>query len=96
MPTYSWKGRNSAGNVQEGVLTTEDKETLVATLRKQQILVTAVTEKGKEFALPKFGGGGSQKEIAIFTVKANVPVFNSPTLVNTLASTMLCNERSNS
>ena len=74
MPTYSWKGRNSAGNVQEGVLTTEDKETLVATLRKQQILVTAVTEKGKEFSLPKFGGGVKQKEIAIFTRQFSVMI----------------------
>jgi type IV pilus assembly protein PilC len=74
MPTYSWKGRNSAGNVQEGVLTAEDKETLVATLRKQQILVTAITEKGKEFALPKFGGGVSQKEIAIFTRQFSVMI----------------------
>ncbi len=74
MPTYSWKGRNPAGLVQEGVLAADSKEALVAMLRKQQILVTAVTEKGKEFALPKFGGGVSQKEIAIFTRQFSVMI----------------------
>ena len=74
MPTYSWKGRNAAGAVQEGVLSAANKEALVGTLRKQQILVTAVTEKGKEFALPKFGGGVTQKEIAIFTRQFSVMI----------------------
>ncbi|TDI34900.1 MAG: type II secretion system F family protein [Acidobacteria bacterium] len=74
MPTYAWKGRNASGSVQEGVLTSANKEALVATLRKQQILVTAVTEKGKEFALPKFGGGISQKDIAIFTRQFSVMI----------------------
>ena len=74
MPTYSWKGRNAAGVVQEGVMSAESKGTLVTTLRKQQILVTGVTEKGKEFALPKFGGGVSQKEIAIFTRQFSVMI----------------------
>ncbi|TDI48283.1 MAG: type II secretion system F family protein [Acidobacteria bacterium] len=74
MPTYAWKGRNASGSVQEGVLTSANKEALVATLRKQQILVTAVTEKGKEFAFPKFGGGIKQKDIAIFTRQFSVMI----------------------
>ncbi|MFQ5669621.1 MAG: type II secretion system F family protein [Acidobacteriota bacterium] len=74
MPTYSWKGRNPAGVMQEGVLSADSKEALVGMLRKQQILVTAVTEKGKEFALPKFGGGVKQKEIAIFTRQFSVMI----------------------
>jgi type IV pilus assembly protein PilC len=36
--------------------------------------VTAVTEKGKEFALPKLGGGISRKEIAIFTRQFSVMI----------------------
>lgn len=74
MPTYSWKGRSAAGVVQEGVVSAESKEALIATLRRQQILVTGVTEKGKEFSLPKFGGGVSQKEIAIFTRQFSVMI----------------------
>jgi type IV pilus assembly protein PilC len=74
MPNYSWKGRTRAGRVQEGVLVAESKEAAIATLRKQQIIVTAVTEKGKEFALPKLGGGISNKEIAVFTRQFSVMI----------------------
>ena len=74
MPNYSWKGRTRGGRVQEGVLVAESKEAAIATLRKQQIIVTAVTEKGKEFALPKLGGGISSKELAIFTRQFSVMI----------------------
>jgi type IV pilus assembly protein PilC len=74
MPNYSWKGRTRAGKTQEGVLVAENKDAVVASLRKQQIIVTAVTEKGKEFALPKLGGGISRKEIAIFTRQFSVMI----------------------
>ncbi len=93
MPTYSWKGRNAAGTVQEGVLTSANTEALVATLRKQQILVTAVTEKGKEFALPKFGGGISQKDIAIFTRQFSVMIDAGLPLVQCLE--ILAGQQSN-
>ncbi len=74
MPNYSWKGRTRNGKVQEGVLVAESKDAVVAMLRKQQIMVTAVTEKGKELALPKFGGGISRKEIAVFTRQFSVMI----------------------
>ncbi|HEX5044502.1 MAG TPA: type II secretion system F family protein [Candidatus Polarisedimenticolaceae bacterium] len=74
MPNYSWKGRTRAGRTQEGVLVAESKDAVIASLRKQQIIVTAVTEKGKEFALPKLGGGISRKEIAIFTRQFSVMI----------------------
>ena len=62
MPNYSWKGRTREGRVQEGVLVAANKDAVISSLRKQQIIVTAVTEKGKEFALPKIGGGISKKD----------------------------------
>ncbi len=74
MPNYSWKGRTRGGRVQEGVLVAESKEAAIAALRKQQIIVTAVTEKGKEFALPKFGGSIKSKQIAIFTRQFSVMI----------------------
>jgi type IV pilus assembly protein PilC len=74
MPNYSWKGRTRGGRIQEGVLVAESKEAAIATLRKQQIIVTTVTEKGKEFALPKIGGGISSKEIAVFTRQFSVMI----------------------
>src|SRR5258706_7635028 len=74
MPNYSWKGKGKAGKIQEGVIAADSKEAVVALLRKQQILVTGVTEKGKEIALPKMGGGVKQKEIAIFTRQFSVMI----------------------
>jgi type IV pilus assembly protein PilC len=74
MPNYSWKGRTRAGRVQEGILVAESKDAAIAALRKQQIIVTAVTEKGKEFALPKLGGRIGHKEIALFTRQFSVMI----------------------
>src|SRR5258706_8279041 len=74
MPNYTWKGRTRAGKTQEGVLVAENKDAAIAMLRKQQVTVTAVTEKGKEFALPKLGGSISQKEIAVFTRQFSVMI----------------------
>jgi len=74
MPNYSWKGRTRAGKVQEGVLVAESKEAALAVLRKQQIIVSAVTERGKEFALPILKGKVSSKEIAVFTRQFSVMI----------------------
>ena len=74
MPVYAWKGRNKMGKTQEGTLTADSKDAVIALLRRQQIMVAAVTEKGKEIAVPKFGGGVKQKEIAIFTRQFSVMI----------------------
>ncbi len=74
MGQYTWKGKSRGGAVQEGVLVADSKEAVIAMLRKQQIIVTGVTEKGKEIALPKFGGGVNQKEISIFTRQFSVMI----------------------
>jgi type IV pilus assembly protein PilC len=74
MPTYAWKGKNKTGKMQEGVLTADSKDQVIQALRRQQIMVSAVTEKGKELAIPKFGGGVKQKEIAIFTRQFSVMI----------------------
>jgi type IV pilus assembly protein PilC len=74
MPTYNWKGKNKMGKSQEGVITADSKDAVIATLRRQQVMVSGVTEKGKELAIPKFGGGVSQKEIAIFTRQFSVMI----------------------
>src|SRR5499426_1169044 len=74
MPVYAWKGKNKMGKTQEGTLTADSKDAVIALLRRQQIMVAAVTEKGKEIAVPKFGGGVKQKEIAIFTRQFSVMI----------------------
>jgi type IV pilus assembly protein PilC len=60
--------------MQEGVLVADNKDAAVAMLRRQQIVITTVTEKGKEFALPKFGSGIGRKEVAIFTRQFSVMI----------------------
>jgi len=74
MPSFEWKGRDRHGNSQSGVLIGDNKDAVIATLRKQQIVVTTVKEKGKEIALPKFGGGISSKDIAVFTRQFSVMI----------------------
>src|SRR5262249_8748608 len=74
MPNYSWKGKSRGGNGQEGVIVAESKEAVINMLRRQQVIVTAVTEKGKEFALPKIGSGIKRKELAIFVRQFSVMI----------------------
>ncbi len=74
MPSFEWKGRDREGNAQTGVLIGDNKDAVIAALRRQQIVVTTVKEKGKEIALPKFGGGIKQKAIAIFTRQFSVMI----------------------
>ena len=38
MPNYVWKGKNRGGASQEGVLVADNKDAVIAILRKQQIL----------------------------------------------------------
>jgi type IV pilus assembly protein PilC len=74
MPSYEWKGRDRDGNPQTGVLIGDSKDAVIAALRRQQIVVTTVKEKGKEIALPKFGGGIKSKDIAVFTRQFSVMI----------------------
>ncbi len=74
MPSYEWKGRDRDGKTQSGVLIGDSKDAVIAALRRQQIVVTTVKEKGKEIALPKFGGGIKSKEISIFTRQFSVMI----------------------
>src|SRR5467141_3345677 len=74
MPTFEWKGTARNGQTQTGVLVAESKDSVVATMRRQQIVVTAVREKGKEIALPKFGGRVPPQLVAIFTRQFSVMI----------------------
>ncbi|HYM62978.1 MAG TPA: type II secretion system F family protein [Thermoanaerobaculia bacterium] len=74
MPTFEWKGRGRNGQDQTGVLTAESKDAVIATMRRQQIVVTAVRERGKEIALPRFGGKVPPQLVAIFTRQFSVMI----------------------
>src|SRR5262249_14981440 len=51
-----------------------NKEAVMALLRREQILVSSVKEKGKEVALPKIGGSVPSKDLAIFTRQFSVMI----------------------
>jgi type IV pilus assembly protein PilC len=74
MPSFEWKGRGRNGQDQTGVLTADSKDAVVAMLRRQQVVVTAVKERGKEIALPKFGGKVPPQLVAIFTRQFSVMI----------------------
>jgi type IV pilus assembly protein PilC len=74
MPQFEWKGRKRTGETVDGMMTAENKDAVVAALRRQQIVATKIKEKGKEMALPKFGGGVKTKELAIFTRQFSVMI----------------------
>src|SRR5258707_8856031 len=74
MPAYVWKGKPRDGKAVSGERSAENKEAVMALLRRDQILVSSVKEKGKEMVLPKFGGGVPAKELAIFVRQFSVMI----------------------
>jgi type IV pilus assembly protein PilC len=74
MPNYSWKGRNRAGLIKEGVLAADSKEVALASLRRQNIVVTGIRERGKEISLTKIGRKVPPKILAVFTRQFSVMI----------------------
>src|SRR5207247_1077394 len=67
MPDYKYQGTSRSGSSVSGVMTASNKTELASILKRQQITATKMTEKGKEFNIPTFGGGVYSKELAIFS-----------------------------
>src|ERR1700757_1551470 len=74
MPDYKYQGTSRSGGSVSGVMTASNKTELAGLLKRQQITATKMTEKGKEFSLPTFGGGVSAKELAVFTRQFSVMI----------------------
>jgi type IV pilus assembly protein PilC len=74
MPDYKYQGTSRSGGSVSGVMTASSKTELASLLKRQQITATKMTEKGKEFNIPTFGGGVSPKELAIFTRQFSVMI----------------------
>jgi type IV pilus assembly protein PilC len=74
MPAYVWKGKTRDGKAVSGERVADSKEAVMALLRRDQILVSSVKEKGKEIALPKMGGGVPSKDLAIFVRQFSVMI----------------------
>ena len=95
MPNYAWKGRNRAGMVQEGAMAAESKELALAQLRRQNIVVTGIREKGKESSLSKVGRKVPPKILAVFTRQFSVMIDAGLPLVQCLEILALQQEHKN-
>ncbi len=74
MPVFTYRGTNRSGGSVAGEMTATSKAELQSLLRRQQITPTKMSEKGKEFNLPTFGGGVTAKELAVFTRQFSVMI----------------------
>jgi len=74
MPVFTYRGTNRSGETVSGELSAMSKTDLINNLKRQQINVTKMSEKGKEFNLPTFGGGVDSKELAVFTRQFSVMI----------------------
>ncbi|MEO6192769.1 MAG: type II secretion system F family protein [Thermoanaerobaculia bacterium] len=73
MPSFIWKGKTRAGQAQEGQLLADSRDAAAAVLRRQQIQITSIREKGREVKLiPRIPRGIGAKRIAIFTRQFSV------------------------
>ena len=74
MPVYTYRGVNRAGATVAGERVAQNKNELAAMLRREQINVSKLSEKGREFNIPTFGTGVDEKELAIFTRQFSVMI----------------------
>src|SRR5574337_1835086 len=74
MPVFTYQGVNRAGSKVSGERAADSKSALQAALRREQINVSKLSEKGKEFNIPTFGTGVDSKELAIFTRQFSVMI----------------------
>jgi type IV pilus assembly protein PilC len=76
MPTYVFKGRNKLNEIVVGERVADNREALRGILRKEQVTITAVKEKGREIGIPKLGGRKKvkAKDLSIFTRQFSVMI----------------------
>jgi type IV pilus assembly protein PilC len=76
MPTFVFKGRNRLNEMVSGEREAASQEELRTLLRREQIVMTQASEKGREIAIPKLGRNKkvSAKELAVFTRQFSVMI----------------------
>jgi type IV pilus assembly protein PilC len=74
MPVYVYSGTNRTGGAVSGEQTAKSKAEVMDSLKRHQIKVKKMSEKGKEFNMPTFGGGVNAKELAVFTRQFSVMI----------------------
>jgi type IV pilus assembly protein PilC len=76
MPTYVFKGRNKLNEIVIGERVADNREALRQILRREQVILTSVKEKGREIGIPKIGGRKKvrAKDLSIFTRQFSVMI----------------------
>ncbi len=74
MPVYVYRGTNRTGSAVSGEQAANNKNELLNLLKRQQIKVSRLSEKGKEFNFPTFKAGVKPKDLAVFTRQFSVMI----------------------
>ena len=76
MPTYVYKGQNRLNEIVSGERVADNREALRQALRREQITLMSVKEKGREIGIPKLAGKKKvkSKDLAIFTRQFSVMI----------------------
>src|SRR5215213_5806812 len=76
MPTYVFKGRNRLNEIVVGERVADNREALRQILRREQVTLTSVKEKGREIGIPKIGGRKKvkSKDLSVFTRQFSVMI----------------------
>src|SRR5437867_9453674 len=76
MPTYVFKGHNRLNEIVSGERVADNREMLRQALRREQITLMSVKEKGREIGIPKLAGRRkvASKDLAIFTRQFSVMI----------------------
>jgi len=86
MPVFVYDGTTPRGVKVSGERVADNKAALTALLRRERITPSKIKEKGKEFALPSFGGAPkvTAKDLAIFFRQFSVMIDSGLPLVQCL------------
>jgi type IV pilus assembly protein PilC len=86
MPTYAYKGRNRLNEMVSGEKSAASQDELRALLRREQIVMTQASEKGREISIPKLGRSRKvkAKELSVFTRQFSVMIDAGLPLVSCL------------
>jgi len=76
MPTYAFKGRNRLNEMIAGEREAATQDELRDLLRREQIVMTQASEKGREISIPKIGRRKKvkAKELSVFTRQFSVMI----------------------
>src|SRR3982750_1835517 len=76
MPTFVFKGRNRLNEIVVGERVADNREALRQTLRREQVTLTSVKEKGREIGIPKIGAlkRVKSKDLSVFTRQFSVMI----------------------